>query len=418
MSAASGGRGRRRRGAPPHGRGAGRDRQEPPAGGAPRARGGAGTTVLAARGSVLEREFGFGVVRQLSRRSSRPRGGRPAGGGGRAGGGRAGRLDEGDEGGASFAALHGLYWVVVKLAARRPVVLCVDDLQWSDSASLRFVAYLARRLAGPAPAAGVRPPQRRADSDDPALLAEIGRTPSLAVQPGPLERGRDGRDGADVSGSSRARAFAAACTAAPGATRCCCASSSPPSRTTRCRPMPPMPAGAEIGPRAVSRAVLLRLARLPAPAPMAARAVAILGESRATGDRRAGRLAEVRWPTRRRPSCAPTSCARRRRRASCTPSCCDAVYADLRRRAPARSTRGRRTCCWSRRPAEQIAAQLLHAPPRGMAAAVATLREAAHRRPARGERERGRVPAARAGRAAGRRRRCRACCGISGSRRR
>lgn len=42
--------------------------------------------------------------------------------------------------------VHGLYWLVANIAADAPLLLAVDDLQWSDAASLRFLAYIARRL--------------------------------------------------------------------------------------------------------------------------------------------------------------------------------------------------------------------------------------------------------------------------------
>jgi DNA-binding CsgD family transcriptional regulator len=45
-----------------------------------------------------------------------------------------------------FDTLLGLDRLVVKLAAARPLLLAVDDLQWCDQASMRFFAYLARRL--------------------------------------------------------------------------------------------------------------------------------------------------------------------------------------------------------------------------------------------------------------------------------
>jgi hypothetical protein len=44
--------------------------------------------------------------------------------------------------------LHGLYWLTVGIAERAPLLLAVNDLQWADQPSLRFVAYLARRLEG------------------------------------------------------------------------------------------------------------------------------------------------------------------------------------------------------------------------------------------------------------------------------
>ncbi len=43
-------------------------------------------------------------------------------------------------------ALHGLFWLAQELAAREPLVLVVDDAHWADEPSLRFLAYLARRI--------------------------------------------------------------------------------------------------------------------------------------------------------------------------------------------------------------------------------------------------------------------------------
>jgi len=42
--------------------------------------------------------------------------------------------------------LHGLYWLVANLADRGPLALVVDDAQWLDVASTRFLLYLARRV--------------------------------------------------------------------------------------------------------------------------------------------------------------------------------------------------------------------------------------------------------------------------------
>jgi DNA-binding CsgD family transcriptional regulator len=49
---------------------------------------------------------------------------------------------------SDFALLHGLYWLTVNISSGRPLVVCVDDLQWSDAASARFLLYLADRLDG------------------------------------------------------------------------------------------------------------------------------------------------------------------------------------------------------------------------------------------------------------------------------
>ncbi len=137
--------------------------------------------------SELEREFPFGVVRQLfesvvtdpERREQALAGAAaPAA----AVFGEA-AMAEGD---ASFAALHGLFWVALNLAAEGPLVLAIDDLHWCDRPSLRFVAYLARRLEGQPilVAATIRSGE---PGTDVALLGEIAHDPStIARPPGPL----------------------------------------------------------------------------------------------------------------------------------------------------------------------------------------------------------------------------------------
>ena len=48
----------------------------------------------------------------------------------------------------SFATLHGLYWLLVNLAERGPLVVSVDDLHWVDEPSLRFLTFVHARLEG------------------------------------------------------------------------------------------------------------------------------------------------------------------------------------------------------------------------------------------------------------------------------
>ena len=195
-----------------------------------------GFAVLTASGSELEHDFGFGVVRQLLERAApghledaaalaAPALGlwSGAGGGGAAnpagasstagaapavagpaGASSAAGASEGaspaiaERAGASsaagastadarFAAVHGLYWLVANLAAERPLLLAVDDAQWADEPSLRFLAYLARR-ARELPVALVlaaRPPLPgedrstletiAADAGEPLALAPLSR---------------------------------------------------------------------------------------------------------------------------------------------------------------------------------------------------------------------------------------------------
>ena len=108
--------------------------------------------VLAARGGELERDFAYGVVRQLLERPV----GRAApqqrerwleGAAALAGPllGLASDRHVGDD--PTAAALHGLYWLTANISADTPLLVVVDDLHWVDGASLRFLAYLARRVA-------------------------------------------------------------------------------------------------------------------------------------------------------------------------------------------------------------------------------------------------------------------------------
>ena len=112
-----------------------------------------GLEVLRARGSELESGFAFGVVRQLFERrlAGAGPGERAALLAGPAAAARpllAGEPAAQPAGGSSFAVLHGLYWLVVNLAAGGPLLLAIDDAHWADEPSLRWLAYLARRLDG------------------------------------------------------------------------------------------------------------------------------------------------------------------------------------------------------------------------------------------------------------------------------
>lgn len=111
-----------------------------------------GFLVLAARGTELEREHPFGIVRQLLEATVRAAG--PAE--------RARLLDGaaalaatvvlpeatavGVEADPAFGALHGLYWLCANLAERQPVLLVADDAHWADEQSLRFLSFLTQRV--------------------------------------------------------------------------------------------------------------------------------------------------------------------------------------------------------------------------------------------------------------------------------
>ena len=116
----------------------------------------AGMRVLAGRGGELEGRFSFGVARQLF--EPLLAGAAPAEEEALlAGAARHGLIALGDDAGATpppagserlFTVVHGLYWLVVNASGAGPVLVMVDDLHWADQASLRFLLYLADRLAG------------------------------------------------------------------------------------------------------------------------------------------------------------------------------------------------------------------------------------------------------------------------------
>jgi DNA-binding CsgD family transcriptional regulator len=114
-----------------------------------------GLRVISAAGDELERDFPFGVVLSLFEpfaarvdadvQRARFRGRAEV----------AAPLLSGDTGalptwdaGDEFALLHALYWFVVNLSEEQPLALLIDDIQWADAMSLRFLVYLAQRLQG------------------------------------------------------------------------------------------------------------------------------------------------------------------------------------------------------------------------------------------------------------------------------
>jgi predicted ATPase len=110
-----------------------------------------GMSVCAARGSELESEFAFGVVRQLFEPLVRSQGQKERStllAGAAALAAPVLGLDGEPMGGGLFAALHGLYWLAADLAATAPLLLVVDDAHEADQPSLRWLAYLLNRLEG------------------------------------------------------------------------------------------------------------------------------------------------------------------------------------------------------------------------------------------------------------------------------
>ena len=205
-----------------------------------------GLVVLSARGSELEREYPFGVVRQLFEpRLADPTDRERSLSGAAAA--AAGIFDfsrdrAGESAGESaFAALHALYWLTVNLSAEAPLLLAVDDLHWCDRTSLRFLGYLTRRLEG-LPVllvASLRPAEPGVDE---ALLGELtGDSLAVRLAPRPLSAGAVARSRArSALGTGVEPTFAEACHASTQGNPLFLTELLKRSRRSRCRRTPRM----------------------------------------------------------------------------------------------------------------------------------------------------------------------------------
>ena len=242
----------------------------------------AGARVLSARGSQLERSFGFGAVRQLfepftldSAVTDDLLAGAAA----------AARPVFDDETGddpvqhGGFAVLHGLYWLSVNLAGDGPLVICVDDIQWCDSASLRFLAYLVKRLEG-LPVLVVLALRTGEPHPDDALLTELALDSSVKViRPAPLSPEAAGALVRERLGEG-ADSFVEVChrmtSGNPLLLRQLLRALADEGVTPDLSHLDTVRA---VGSRAVSSLVTLRLRRMPPAVTAVARAVAVLGEA-------------------------------------------------------------------------------------------------------------------------------------------
>ena len=215
----------------------------------------AGVPVRSARSSALEQGFDFGVVRQLFDAA----------------------VDDVVRRDERFAVLRGLCEVTTNLAETAPFVMCVDDIQWSDEASLQFLAYLVKRLEGlPVLVVLAMRTGETHEADD--LLAELAGNESVSVlHPAPLTQQGTAALVTDRLGRG-ADTFVATC-----------------HRMTSGNPLllrqllraladqgvPPDAAHVDtvraVGSRAITSLVTLRLRRMPATVTTVARAVAVLG---------------------------------------------------------------------------------------------------------------------------------------------
>lgn len=144
-----------------------------------------GMRVLSARATEFEREFPYGVVRQLlepmlgtggaERNADDVPGATPAalaalGLTPTPAGSTQAETDQ-------FSTLHGLYLMAADVSHHQPLLIAVDDAHWTDAPSLRFLAFLTPRLEK-LPillAIATHPP----GPDDPGPLVELVADPAV-----------------------------------------------------------------------------------------------------------------------------------------------------------------------------------------------------------------------------------------------
>ena len=313
----------------------------------------AGTRTLRARGGELERDFAFGVVRQLLEPALAEAPARarddllqgPAGVAGRLLG-LPGALPEGGEGqvaapDASFTVLHGLYWLCANLAGDRPLVVTVDDAHWADAPSLRFLAFLLPRLEELSLALVVATRPEAEGAAAPLLGLLLADPLARVLRPAPLSASAVG---APDRGGPGPRAGAGLRRRVPAhdrrASRSSCASSSTALREEGVEPTAAEAAARRGARRAHHRAGHARAPQPPARGRRAARAggggardrrARPGGGPRRARRRRGGRRRPTcwsprassaragRWPSYTR-SCAPGSSRRCRRPSACAPT--------------------------------------------------------------------------------------------------
>ena len=346
-----------------------------------------GLRVFDGRGSVLERSFSYGVVRQLFEPflASLPDEERAELFAGAAG--LAARLFDPlrlasePTADASQATLHGLYWLTANIAARGPLLLAVDDLHWCDLSSLHWLAYLLPRIErlDAWVVVALRPGEPGADS---AVVGQIVSDPlTTVVQPAPMssegaarllrETLPDADDG-----------FCVACHHETGGNPLLLREL---VHTIAAEGLAPteelVPRLRELGARAGARTASLRLAHLPEEATRLAHAVALLGDG--ADARQAASLADLDHADASEATRALTRVDVLRPQPPLRfvhPMIRAAVYEALTptERDSGHVRAARLLDAAGARP-DRVAAHLLRAPPAGDPWVVAVLREAARR---------------------------------------
>ena len=241
---------------------------------------GTGVRVLSAWAGPLEREAGWGVVRQLFGPIAAGPEWAHFGVGAAA---LAQRVLDPDPfaptptGDAAHAAAYGLSWLAYGLAEDAPTLLVVDDVHWTDAPSLRWLARLSGHLTDLR--LGVLCAVRSGESaTEPATLADLmAAAPEPPLQPRPL-----GPDAVETLVTERLPgadpAFVLACHAASAGNPFLLGALVDQVIAEGVEPSSEVAARlTTFGPEQVGRSVEVQLARLPAGTSDLARAFAVLG---------------------------------------------------------------------------------------------------------------------------------------------
>lgn len=348
---------------------------------------GRGMTALWAAGRQLERDFPFGVALQLFEPVlAGKEDGLLSGAAALASPLFSGQAVAAPASSAGYSLIHGLYWLVGNLCwtgpeGGRPVslALVIDDAQWADASSLHFLVYLVRRLEDLPVAVVISRRWREADGPE-DLLAELALEPSVVtVRPGPLSPGAVaelvGKTLPDRADESFCRACIGATQGNPFLLRELLAEVAAQGG----RPSTETAQHVEgLAPEAVLRAVVARMARLPAAARALASAVAVLGSASLTV---AAKLAELYPLTAAGAADALAEIdilAPGQPLSFVHPLVRSAVYADLGSMARGQAhRRAARLLDQAEAPVEQVAAHLMEAPGDADAWVVERLRQAA-----------------------------------------
>jgi DNA-binding CsgD family transcriptional regulator/tetratricopeptide (TPR) repeat protein len=246
-----------------------------------------GMRVLRSRATELEREFPFGIVRQLfeptlmeaseSERTELLEGAAGVAAGLLGLAGPATTDAQREDADPSFAILHGLYWMCAHLAAAGPLCVIVDDTHWADAPSLRYLAFLVTRVEELSVTllAATRPSELGLDAE---LLATLMAAPSAdVVRLRPLSRAAVAQLLESALEDAPDPGFVDACLRSTRGTPFLLGELVGALREGGITPAAEAAREVErIGARSIGRSIQLRLGRLPEPAIRLARALAVL----------------------------------------------------------------------------------------------------------------------------------------------